>query len=133
MKPSPGKGKEKHNHTKSFKAICTLFHQVFTQTLSHLMTTITLGNRQGKNYHPHFTDKVLKHRDAWDHAVYISSCPLTLIPVLFLSLLLIILFKATLKVEEGEWHVDPQGNTGSQGKKLWKVVLVWYTKALFNN
>lgn len=46
---------------KSFQALSTLIHKVFTQTLSHLMTTINLDNRLGKNHHPHFIDKVQKH------------------------------------------------------------------------
>lgn len=134
MKPSPGKGKQKHNHTKYFKAICTLFHKVFTQTLSHLMTTITLGNRQGKNYHPHFTDKVLKHKkrclgSCCLHKLMSSHSDPSLISVTITHHH----FQGHSKVEEDEWHVDPQGSTGSQGKKLWKVVSVWYTKALFNN
>lgn len=89
------------------------------------MTTITLGSKQGKNYHPHFTDKARNiNRYAWDHAVCTSSCSLTLIPVLFASHCTDHHFQGHSEVEEDEWYVDSQGKTGSQGQKLQKVVSV---------
>lgn len=98
------------------------------------MTTITLGNRQSKNYHPHLTDKVLKHKE-----ICLGSCCLHKLmssdfdPSLISVTTIHHHFQGHSKVEEDEWHVDPQANTGRQGKKLWKVVSVWYTKTLFNN